>query len=446
MAHNGGNGTDASAERRHPGDRADLYRSEYARDLDRILYSSAFRRLTGVTQVVSADETLLFHNRLTHTLKVAQIARRLSERLVHDYEEQLKEGPGLVPECAEAAALAHDLGHPPFGHIAEEVLRECCDAEDIGINGYEGNAQSFRIVTRLSWRAELPGLNLTQRTLRGILKYPWLRTGDNAGKSKWGAYESEASDFQWATGNAVGEPNSLEAQIMDWADDISYAVHDLEDFYRAGLTPIPQMHHDPLVEQQRFITRATKSLDKHERFDADTAARAFREILQMIAFERPYDGSNEARKRIHKAASVLITRFIGFTKLGPDNNLSISDDLWHEVNMLKQLTWHYVINSPDLATIQEGQKRTIRGLFDYLVEWALKESNRDRLPTRFRETLRSLRDDDEAKAVLADSPAKLAARAAADYIASLTESQALELYGRLFGTSRSSILHGWVRA
>jgi dGTPase len=114
--------------------------------------------------------------------------------------------------------------------------------------------------------------------------------------------------------------------------------------------------------------------------------------------------------------------------------------------MLKQLTWHYVINSPDLATIQEGQKRIIAELFDYLVQWTLQEANPDRIPTRLREILRAIRTDDEARAALSDNPTKMAARATADYIAGLTEGQAVELYGRLFGVSRSSIMHGWVRA
>ena len=435
---------DPQAERRSGGDRPDDYRTAYGRDLDRILYSSAFRRLNGITQVVSADETLLFHNRLTHSLKVAQIAKRLSERLCKDFADQLKDGPGLDAQAAEAAALAHDLGHPPFGHIAEEVLLDLCD--EAGINGYEGNAQTFRIVTRLSWRTASPGMNLTRRTLRAILKYPWLRTGDNAGKKKWGAYESEAADFAFATEDQAEPRKSLEAQIMDWADDITYAVHDLEDFHRAGLTPIARMHTDEF-ERQRFIGKATRSLDKYPEFDAETGARAFSEILQAIPFERPYEGTNDDRRRVHETASVLISRFIDNTRLAFGSaDLSISPDIWHEVNMLKQLTWHYVINSPDLATIQEGQKHIIQELFRYLVAWASREKNTARLPTRFRETLKAIRLDDEAKAALGHEDEKIFARAAADYVASLTEAQAVELYGRLFGFTRSSVLHGWVRA
>jgi dGTPase len=461
---------DTFAARRHQGDRPDRYRSPYERDCDRLLYCSAFRRLSGVTQVVSADETLLFHNRLTHTLKVAQIARSLSDRLCRDFADRLRNADGLDAGASVAAAMAHDLGHPPFGHIAEDVLRDLCDGIDsersgdrdsalgvtsadhndsgnggVDINGYEGNAQSFRIVTRLSWRIDKPGLNLTRRTLRGILKYPWERIEAHAQDKKWGAYASEHSDFIWAEELSPGQPTSLEAEIMDWADDITYAVHDLEDFYRAGLTPIARLHSDSL-EQQRFVAKTTASLGRYNRFVPTEAAAAFSAMMELIPFERPYEGTNSDRRRVHEAASTLITRFIEETKLGSDGrSLDIPRTIWHEVNVLKQLTWHYVINSPDLATIQEGQKAVVRHLFTSLTAWAKRERSAERLPTRFREIMSAIQEDDEARSALDDDPDKIRSRAACDYIASLTEVQAIELHGRFIGQSKSSIMQGWVR-
>jgi dGTPase len=434
------------SERRHPEQRGDDYRSRTARDRDRVLYCSAFRRLTGVTQVVSADETLLFHNRMTHTLKVAQIARRLAESLIDRSANDLAGGPGIDPDAAEAAALAHDLGHPPFGHIAEYELRDLCDAA--GLNGYEGNAQTFRIATRLSWRDEDPGLNLTRRTLLAILKYPWLRTGEKAGAKKWGAYESERSDFEFATGSS--EPHSeqsLEANIMDWADDITYAVHDLEDFYRAGLTPLDRLQSSSGDEMNKFLTRATRTLSDEPRFDEDMGREVVLDLFHnQLPFDRPYDGSNATRRKVHQSSSALITRFIAGTRVEPDGNrIYIPEEIWHEVNMLKQLTWIYVINSPDLASIQEGQKRIIRGLFEKLHKWALAEPNRDRLPTRLREIIKAVRRDADARTTLSTDELVFG-RSVADYVASLTEAQAVELYGRLFGLTRSSVLHGWVRA
>jgi dGTPase len=151
-------------------------RSPFQKDRDRLLYASAFQRLGSVTQVVSASEGYVFHNRLTHTLEVAQIARRLAEKLLVETDPGLVEAlGGIDPEVVEAAALAHDLGHPPFGHIAEKQLDALAKKHNAS-DGFEGNAQSFRIVSRgAAHRTDYKGLNLTRATLNAILKYPWTR-------------------------------------------------------------------------------------------------------------------------------------------------------------------------------------------------------------------------------------------------------------------------------
>src|SRR5262249_38306651 len=151
------------------------YRTSFQRDRDRILYSSSFRRLAEVTQVVAANSGYVFHNRLTHSLQVAQVGRRIAEKLNQTQHESQK---FICPDVVEAACLAHDLGHPPFGHTAEQTLNTL--AKKIG--GFEGNAQSFRIVTRLASRSlKYGGLDLTAATLSAILKYPWFR-GQNPDK------------------------------------------------------------------------------------------------------------------------------------------------------------------------------------------------------------------------------------------------------------------------
>ncbi|NJL29795.1 MAG: dNTP triphosphohydrolase [Thermoanaerobaculia bacterium] len=220
--------------RRHDEPRSIDQRTPAERDRDRILYSSALRRLVGVTQVVDPAEGHAFHNRLLHTFKVAQIGRRLAQKLLKEQPEEARALGEVDPEVVEAAALAHDLGHPPFGHIAEreldELLRKQGDME-----GFEGNAQSFRILTKLAFVAKQhPGLNLTRATLNATLKYPWRRQTAGKGQHKWGAYYSERPELEWARQNGPrGETRCVEAELMDWADDITYAVHDLEDFYRA---------------------------------------------------------------------------------------------------------------------------------------------------------------------------------------------------------------------
>jgi dGTPase len=222
-------------------------RTPFQRDRDRILYSSAFHRLAGITQIVRAGEFDIFHTRQQHTYKVAQVGRRLAE---HRIREQPDEAAlhGLDPEVVEASCLAHDLGHPPFGHAAEAELDRIvrdpsvvgCSADDAAHDGYEGNAQTFRILTKLAVRysKDSPGLDLTRATLAATLKYPWLRDLENKQKkSKWSAYTSEQQVFDWAREHCIGDFKTAEAELMDWADDIAYSVHDLEDFHRVGIIP-----------------------------------------------------------------------------------------------------------------------------------------------------------------------------------------------------------------
>jgi dGTPase len=201
----------ARLQERRIGERPAKWRGFGERDRDRILYSSAFQRLGGVTQVTAPEPGHAFHTRLTHSLKVAQVARACARML----KQQSLTGTAaqvvdtLDPEAVEASALAHDLGHPPFGHIAEERLN--INAADAG--GFEGNAQSFRILTRLAVQARNPlGLNLTRETLNGTLKYPWARSA----KPKWGVYVDDLPTFEWVREDSVpGEP-SLGARLMDW--------------------------------------------------------------------------------------------------------------------------------------------------------------------------------------------------------------------------------------
>ncbi len=212
-------------------------RSSAQKDRDRIVYTSALRRLAKVTQVVATDVGHVFHNRLTHSLQVAQVGLRVAQRLRPQFAELTDSTEGFDPDVVEAACLAHDLGHPPFGHVAERKLDELAGGD---IDGFEGNAQSFRIVTRLSQHSPTHrGLDLTRATLAAILKYPWLRNQNPAKPDKWGAYSSEKKDFDFATALCPStHVPTIEARLMDWADDITYSVHDVEDFYRAGRLPL----------------------------------------------------------------------------------------------------------------------------------------------------------------------------------------------------------------
>ena len=303
------------AERYYDTDRADDQRNPFQRDRDRILYTSAFRRLAWVTQVVSSWEGEPFHNRLTHTLEVAQIGRRLAEKLLNEQPEI----GGVDPEVVEAAALAHDLGHPPFGHAAERELDQLM--RDAGApDGFEGNAQTFRILTRLAIRStDFDGLNLCRATLNAVLKYPWHRqTSPERRYQKWGAYGAESDEFEWVRGPEPRDTRKCaEAELMDFADDIAYAVHDVEDFYRVGLIPLDRLaRYDD--EVNKFLEGAFESLQKSGQtapYEKSDCQDAFRELLNIFSISEPYQGNKRQRANLRSMTASLIGRYVNAIRL-----------------------------------------------------------------------------------------------------------------------------------
>lgn len=408
-------------------------RSEPERDHDRILYTSAFQRLAGITQIAAPESGLTIHNRLTHTLKVSQVAKRLAKRLGLAVERQ---------EVAAAAALAHDLGHPPFGHLAEEALN--LQAQTWG--GFEGNAQSFRIVTFLALRGDdYRGLNLTRRTLNAVLKYPWRQDiTDEKKKDKWGAYENEQQSFDFARTGCPADQRSLEASIMDWSDDVTYAVHDLEDFFRLGLIPLERLGAADDTERQRFIAgfyeRPGELLAKFRlagftEEDLVTATeRLFVASSAPFGLIEPYRGGRRDRTNLRDQTSYLIGRFIcAAVKNG--EQLEIAAEQRAEVAVLKEVAWFYVITDPSLATIQHGQEKLVRELHSIYIKAASNLASEGKLfPLAQRELLERIQEPREAN------------RVATDFVAGLTEDMAYELYHRLTGISRGSIIDAAARA
>jgi dGTPase len=446
------------------GDLTPDHRTRAEHDTDRLLYSDGLRRLGGVTQVVAVGEISLFHTRLTHTLKVAQIARRMAEHLKRQHEAQPAPADrgvvepdaivtlgGLDPAVAEAAGLAHDLGHPPFGHVGEEALNECCEANDL--DGFEGNAQSFRMITKLlrAGNYDTPGLDLSPRTLNAVIKYPRLRgVGRTGPGDKWNAYPTEKRAFDEARATSPCPGKSLEAAIMDWADDITYAVHDVEDFVRAGRIPLDRLFNDN-HEMNRFLRAAAARIGaRRADFDIERAGPAFIDLAQTLLSDgRRYRGTMQNLAEMQESSRVLINRYVSAASLGtPEEPIRVGQDYKDEVALLKQLTWQYVIHNPALATMQEGQKAVVRALFEKLTSWlkeAPQKGEKYRLPLRLLD-LWHLTETEEGHSAYPRARRDDArrARATADYISSLTEAQIVDLHNRISGRASQSVLDPWM--
>ena len=353
-------------------------RTHSQRDRDRILYSSVFRRLAGITQVTSPTASGSGHNRLTHALKVAQVGRRMAENLLRNFPalNPAQATDPLIcidPDVVEAAGLAHDLGHPPFGHVAEEALNELALSHGCQ-DGFEGNAQSFRIVVALEVGAAPhdTGLGLTRATLNSLLKYPEMRKLDGALRQKFGAYRSEQGVFDWSRRQQCPRSKTLEAQIMDWADDITYAAHDLEDFYRRNAIPTDRLATDKKEQEllsEGMFRRGKITISQGKEY-TDLLAR----IAPSLLPKEKYAGKIAQRKTVRALVSFWIARWINATTI--ENGVLKMDppSVASEVLLVQQLTWQYVIEDPTLRALQKYQIRMVRRVFDALEETRKKES------------------------------------------------------------------------
>lgn len=439
-------------------------RTAFQHDVDRILYSAEFRALAGKTQVVAADQLGGYHTRLTHSLKVAQIGRRLAVLLGR------RAGEGAIgpdPDLLEAACLMHDIGHPPFGHIGEKSLAACVDKlkstppsdtseeekakaaiPDPLSDGFQGNAQNLRIATYLSARStrrDHRGLHLTRATLDAATKYPWRRGPKAAQYSHkhWGCYETESEAIAWIlqSGNpqeppatkAAVETRPVEEQIMDWADEVTYACHDVEDFYRAGLIPLDRIFSFPAedprrkvqnpYETEQFIKYMKTKAEKDKiPFDEHEVTGHLRQIENLLLPAGPYFGDFSGKQTTAAATSRLITFFLSETTLtavgdGPltryNATFEVPDDHRRKVELLTELIWCYVIDRPGLAGQQQGQRQIIHNL----TTWIANDPGR-LLPVDRREEF-----DERGDAI----------RSAADYVSSMTETHAHLLHRRMTG-------------
>ncbi|MCW2745835.1 MAG: deoxyguanosinetriphosphate triphosphohydrolase [Mycobacterium sp.] len=338
-------------------------RGPFERDRARVLHSAALRRLAGKTQVVGPDAGDFPRTRLTHSLECAQIGREIAGAL------------GADADLVDAACLAHDLGHPPFGHNGEHAL----DVAAASCGGFEGNAQSLRLLTRLEVKVlddagASVGLNLTRATLDATVKYPWLRP---AVGGKFGAYADDADVLAWIRqGRPAGAAERpLEADIMDWADDVAYSVHDLEDGIHSGLVDLDQLADPAMRDHLCAITSA-----RYSAWSPGALRPVLDEMLARDEFLRDFDGSVAALAALKRTTSALTGRFCRAaqhaTRLaygdgplrGYAARLVVPTQEGAECALLKGVTAHFVMARDGAAAQQALERELIGELVALLVD------------------------------------------------------------------------------
>lgn len=381
-------------------------RTEFMRDRARVIHSAALRRLAAKTQVAVPWENDFQRTRLSHSLECAQIGRELGESL------------GADPDLQDTACLAHDLGHPPFGHNGEEALAAI--ATDFG--GFEGNAQSFRLLVRLEAKTvdadgKSIGLNLTRASLDGATKYPWPRSQN---PRKFGVYDDDVEVFNWMRQGAPIDKKCIEAQIMDWSDDCAYSVHDLEDAIFANQISVKNFDGD-FAEIFTVMTRDYGSdATQQEAFDAHMR------LSSLSAWPHYYDGTHRSLARLKDSTSQLIGRFVLAAELETRKvhgdaplsrysaDLEIPRDQLIEVDFLKAIAGQYLINAAHSQDRYAKQQIIVSELVEMLLANAPRE-----LDSFF------IKSWDEA----ADETARM--RVVIDQVAALTDPGAYALHARL---------------
>ncbi len=394
------------------------YRSDFERDRARVLHSSALRRLGAKTQVVAPDTDDFVRTRLTHSLEVAQVGRELGRAL------------GCDPDVVDTACLSHDLGHPPFGHNGESALNELAHA----IGGFEGNAQTLRLLTRLEPKVLTPGgepagLNLTRASLDAASKYPWSAADapviHGHRTSKFGAYEDDLPIFAWLREGAPGNRSCIEAQVMDLADDISYSVHDVEDAIVAGHFQLKWL--DNPDHRARVVGYTRQWYLPHN--DPAEIDAALARLEATSVWVREADGSRKSMAALKNMTSQLIGRFcqsaLETTRLhfGPDRltrfsaELMVPEETVTEIAVMKGLATTFVISTDHRQPVYERQREVLHALVGVL------NATGDRhLEPMFAADWRDAVDD----------AARL--RVVVDQVASLTDASALAMYERLVGS------------
>ena len=383
-------------------------RRAFARDKARVLHSAGLRRLSAKTQVMSAGADDFPRTRLTHTLEVAQIGRELGDAL------------GCDPDLVETACLVHDLGHPPFGHNGEEALHKA----SLDIGGFEGNAQTFRLLTRLESKTirdgRSLGLNLTRATLDAATKYPWAFDGKNP---KFGFYEEDKEIFDWVRLNAKGQTKVFEAQVMDIADDIAYSVHDIEDaIYGQHFSPLA-LDSEPEFKEVVKLAATEYASEINE----DNLNKALNSLIKQSWWVKSFTATQVDMAALKNMTSHLIGKFTEeieqATKAGNkaenftryNANLIVPLETKAQIAVLKAVVNLFVMQRKGAAENYAKEQDLILNIVDGL------QNNPQKLDPQFKHQFENAGSSKEAK------------RAVIDQVASLTDSSARRLAQEFVG-------------
>jgi dGTPase len=461
-------------ERRNPVSKPDFtdpdahWRSPFVRDYARLVHCPAFRRLQGKTQVVGNTEMDFFRNRLTHSMEVAQIAKSITTKF-NSKETYFKANP-ISLELIEFAALAHDLGHPPFGHTGELAL----DDAMVAAGGFEGNAQTLRVISRLEKKLEHApdeqaraypdplqsvenryGLNLTARSLAAVLKYDAAIPGvrPEGAELVKGYYECDSAAVQFLKAKVCGDKwrpclRTIECSIMDCADDIAFSTYDLEDAFKAGfirpinlITANASLMADVAARANRSLTgtvlTAETATDELYRFfddyllpyehtpcDVDDAFSVLSLAAEVYVTAREYGHDGYTRSAV---TARLVSRFVNAVQVELDpvcpalSRAYVREEDRVLIEILKNFVFCKTIQSPELRHADYSGRRIVRQMFD-----ALLEGGSQLMPYDYR-------------AILSKVPERDRVRVVCDFLAGMTDRYAVEFHGRLFSEKPATV-------